>query len=191
MTHPVVFHCLCLSLPPSPSPGQSQILNWNVLLPHKLFWPLNYSETGSLGRKEEEGGGYSLPINGTSRRDRGRMLSYMPCDHKAERSFSGSDILCFQMVWWRFSVFWSNFGSYQMWASWIRKVHSTAETADCIEDTVTLHSKHITWQSPNKKTKIGSLLITAQISYIHKNITVKIPSVIGVKHNVMKECYKL
>lgn len=77
------FCCLRLSLPPSPSPGlsQSQILNWNAPLPHKLSRTLNECKIGSLGRKEGEGGGYPLLISGTTERDRGRMLSYEPCDH--------------------------------------------------------------------------------------------------------------
>lgn len=59
----------------------------------------------------------------------------------------------------------------------IRKGHRKDETADCIRDTATIHSKHTTWQSQKQKIETRLSRLIPHITYIHKNITVEIPLV--------------
>lgn len=67
-------------------------------------------------------------------------MNYEPCDHEAERTISGSIILCFEGGNRSHNFFLHFFVMFTK----IKKVHSKDETADCIGDTIPLYSKHIT-----------------------------------------------
>lgn len=125
------------------SPGQSQILNWNVLLPHKLLWPFKYWEIWESGKRGTRR--FFISNQWDYWETEGGWWIMSPVITKQKGLFLVQLFYALKVVMGFFFIFFviGAFSSFIMFIQ-IKKVHSKNETADCIGDTIPLYSKHIT-----------------------------------------------
>lgn len=155
------------------SPGQSQILNWNVLLPHKLLWPLKCRESWESGKREkrrsfisnqwdywETEGGWWL-MSPVITKQKGLFLVQLFYALKVVMGFK--KYICHRCIIIIYHVYTNKERTLQRWNCRLYWRYNTF--------IFKAHHLIITEQKPRE------LPNTAQLSYIHKNITVKLHGV--------------